>query len=272
MTFDLTQLTQHLQHFQDFPFEDAPWFCQPLPNAPIQIYDVVPSTNALVWQQIEEGAPEGTVAIALQQTAGKGQRGRQWQSAPGGLYLSMAIAPHIAATEAMQLTLMSAWGIATVLHRYGVPVQIKWLNDLVIHGRKLGGILAETRIRQGQVAHAVIGVGLNWCNPVPDPGITLRSALPQVPPESPWAIASLEAVAAIVIRGIVGGYTYWRAAGIAALIPQYEALLYNMGHPVEVAHGVCTIVGITETGGLRVKRSSGQEIQIPPGEIQLGYA
>lgn len=156
----------------------------------ISIFDRVASTNQTVWELLALGAPPGTIAIAREQTAGRGQRGRHWQSQIGGLYLSMAVAPNLAAVNAGALTMAVAWAIATGLRSVGIPVLLKWPNDLILAKRKLGGILTETRVRQGRVTKAVIGVGINWSNPVPETGINLESFLANLPKESPSNLGS----------------------------------------------------------------------------------
>lgn len=188
----------------------------------IHVFEQVDSTNTVLWQLADQGAGAGTVAIALQQTAGRGQWGRQWESALGGLYLSLLLTPQLHPEQGDQLTLCSAWGIATALKVRGVPIRLKWPNDLMIGSKKLGGILTETRIHQGLIQQAVIGMGLNWCNPTPERGInlqTLQAEHPQI------QIASLEELAAIALHGLGLGYHIWQQHGIAAILPAYEALL-----------------------------------------------
>ncbi len=103
---------------------------------------------------------------------------------------------------------------------YSLPIQLKWPNDLLLHGRKLGGILTETRLRQGQITTAVIGVGLNWTNPVPETGINLKSVLAD---QSAPAIHSLEMLAAIALQGLESGYQQWQSG--KNLLPDYLKLL-----------------------------------------------
>lgn len=187
---------------------------------PLYWFDTLASTNSTLWDLLNRGAGAGTTVIAAQQQAGRGQWGRQWQSSPGGLYLSVAVAPNLAAAQNHQLTLCSAWGIAKTLRNYSLPIQLKWPNDLLLHGRKLGGILTETRLRQGQITTAVIGVGLNWTNPVPETGINLKSVLAD---QSAPAIHSLEMLAAIALQGLESGYQQWQSG--KDLLPDYLKLL-----------------------------------------------
>jgi BirA family biotin operon repressor/biotin-[acetyl-CoA-carboxylase] ligase len=248
----------------------------------LHIFDRVGSTNQTLWELIEQGAPAGTVVIAKQQTAGRGQWGRQWVSHLGGLYLSIAIAPNISATNAPHLTLSSAWGIVAALRDRHIPALIKWPNDLILTNRKLGGILTETRVRDGKIAKAVIGLGLNWANQVPVTGINLQTFQQQNP--DPETITSIENLAAIALQGILNGYQYLQSEGIDQLLISYQELLSNIGHQIEVDKNKGEIIGVNQAGQLRVKfypktptaethlvSDAACEICYSPGTISLGY-
>lgn len=248
----------------------------------IHWFTTLPSTNQTLWQLLEQGATFPTVVIAGQQTAGRGQWGRQWQSQAGGLYLSLAIAPNLPASNSAQLTLSSAWGIATALRAYDIPVFLKWPNDLLLLGRKLGGILTETRVHQGQITKAVVGVGVNSSNTVPEPGINLQTFFAQ---QSSSTVISLEGLAAIVLQGLLWGYQCG-SQDMEAVLPSYLTLLANQGDTV-VINGISGIItGITPNGELRVCLSPDTvntasangvrsplptEIVLRPGTISLGY-
>lgn len=241
----------------------------------LHIFDSVDSTNQTLWNLLEQGAKAGDVVVATQQTAGKGQWGRQWISTSGGLYLSVAISPQLAATDAYQLTLASAWGITAQLQKCGVGVGIKWPNDLVLDGRKLGGILTETKVHAGQITQAVIGVGINWTNSVPETGINLASwqAAQNCQP-----ISCLEMLTLTVLLGIESGMECLFQEGISILLSRYSQLLTNMGDQVYLNHLPGTIIGITPQGNLRVSMDfydtetlKSSEIYVEPGTISLGY-
>jgi BirA family biotin operon repressor/biotin-[acetyl-CoA-carboxylase] ligase len=120
--------------------------------------------------------------VADQQRQGRGQRGRVWQSPPGGLWLSAAMAWPAGAAEpgcgTAPLTLAAALGLALQLEALGLSPQIKWPNDLLLHGRKLAGLLARLRLAGGRVRWAQVGLGLNGTNPVPTGAIGLGECLP----------------------------------------------------------------------------------------------
>lgn len=241
----------------------------------LHIFSSVASTNRTLWELIDQGAGAGSVVIATEQTAGRGQWGRQWVSPVGGLYVSVAITPQIAANASYQLTLASAWGIASQLREAGVNVGIKWPNDLVLQGRKLGGILTETKINRGKISQAVVGVGINWANPVPETGINLESwQADQV--DKP--ISCLETLTSKVLLGIESGMACLFQEGISILLSRYSELLVNMGDRVNVNDLSGIVVGVTPQGELRVSLETNcitdiktAELFLEPGTISLGY-
>lgn len=241
---------------------------------PLYIFDTLPSTNQTLWDLLNQGATAGTVVIAAQQTAGRGQWGRQWQSTLGGLYLSVAFTPYLQVSNSAQLTLCSAWGIARALRVYDIPVFLKWPNDLLLEGRKLGGILTETRVQQEQITKAIVGVGINWSNDVPETGITLQSFCEE---QLSLSITSLEMLAAIVLQGLHFGYQRWSEQGLESLLSSYLELLDSLGSHIIVDGNPGVITGVTPTGELRVCLNSLNsteilsEICLKPGTISLGY-
>lgn len=124
----------------------------------------VDSTNSLVKRLAAQGAREGLVVISEEQTAGRGRRGRSFQSDKGqGLYLSVLVRPEGGPEQAVELTAWTAVAVCDGIQAAcGVRPQIKWINDLVLGGKKLCGILTELCVAQdGSPAGVVIGVGIN---------------------------------------------------------------------------------------------------------------
>ncbi|MBP5971431.1 biotin--[acetyl-CoA-carboxylase] ligase [Brasilonema sp. CT11] len=255
----------------------------------LHLFETVCSTNQILWDLLAQGAEPGCVVIATEQTAGRGQWGRQWISSAGGLYLSVAIAngnkaaenttafclPKLYATNSYQLTLATAWGIAQQLRNCGVPVDIKWPNDLILVSRKLGGILTETKVHKEVITQAVIGVGLNWANPVPETGINLQ--MWQANQQTKF-VSCLETLISAVLIGIESGIQCLLQEGVNKLIYRYLELLMNIGEKVYVNNTVGTIIGVTNTGELRVRMETSElksvkisEIYLQPGTISLGY-
>ena len=121
------------------------------------------STNDLAWEAVARGTPEGFVVFAERQTAGRGQYGRRWESAPyQGLWLSVLLRPSMTLRESPQLTLLLAEAVAeTITQETGCGATIKPPNDIYVAGRKVAGILVEGRTAHDGSYVAVAGIGLN---------------------------------------------------------------------------------------------------------------
>lgn len=130
---------------------------------PLFYYDKVSSTNDVLREKAAAGAPEGCLVIAGAQTAGRGRRGKQWLSVPGkGVYLSLLLRPYWPATESPFITFFAALAVARALDRLNLgAVRLKWPNDVLIKGKKIGGVLIEPRISRGLIEFVVVGVGIN---------------------------------------------------------------------------------------------------------------
>ncbi len=235
------------------------------------IFDCLTSTNTKLWELIDNGSKLPIGAIAQEQTAGKGQWGHNWVSTKGGLYLSVALNLDLEIANYPHLVMATAWGIATILRYHNLPVTIKWSNDLILNQRKLGGIKIETRNNKNKISKAVVGVGINWRNAVPAPGINLKSYYQS---KSIKGISSLEELTAITAYGILLGSEYYSSVGIESILEQYLAILDSLGQQVNLNGSPGEVVGVTTAGKLRVKlRSPGAstEIILSPGQISLGY-
>ncbi|MBQ4381877.1 MAG: biotin--[Oscillospiraceae bacterium] len=126
-------------------------------------------TNAVLKTRAAAGEPEGTVLIAGHQTAGKGRYGREFYSPEGtGLYLSIILRPKMPAERAQLITCLAAVAAAEAIEEVsGRQTQIKWVNDLLLDGRKVAGILTEASIslETGGLDWAVLGIGFNLADP-----------------------------------------------------------------------------------------------------------
>lgn len=133
--------------------------------------DIVGSTQDEAHRLAAAGTPAGTAVIAVRQTAGRGSRGRTWESPAGGLWLSMISRP--AAGAGIELLSVRA-GLATAAALESLrglpPVELKWPNDVLLEGRKVGGILCEARWQGDTLAWVAVGIGLNVQNQAPAAG------------------------------------------------------------------------------------------------------
>jgi BirA family biotin operon repressor/biotin-[acetyl-CoA-carboxylase] ligase len=115
--------------------------------------------------------------VARRQCHGQGQRGRAWVSPAGGVWLSAAFPWPSPPAEAANLGLAAAVGLTLQLEELGLPVRIKWPNDLLLHGCKLAGLLPRLRLRGSRVRWAQVGIGLNGLNRVPPGAVSVGQAL-----------------------------------------------------------------------------------------------
>ena len=126
-------------------------------------FEEVGSTNDVAFRLATEGAPEGTVVYAESQSEGHGRRKRKWVSPGGkGIWFSLILRPGLALREIPRLYILASLAVAEAIERTtGLPVQVKWPNDLVIRGRKVGGLLIEPPGKKGILPFLILGVGIN---------------------------------------------------------------------------------------------------------------
>lgn len=225
------------------------------------------STNQLLWELWHQGYPAPLTAIAREQTAGRGQWGRRWQSQRGGLYLSLLLTLDLPASAGPHLVLLSAWGIASALAHHGIPVQLKWPNDLLLGGKKLGGIKTETKISQGRIRAGVIGLGINWANPVPPPGTSLQTYCEQ---EGIGSISDLTSLAEISLAGLTIAWQRYQWGGIDSILTGYLKFFAHQGQTLAWQGESAQIKSVTSQGELLVT-VGGQAKTIAPGAVSLGY-
>jgi BirA family biotin operon repressor/biotin-[acetyl-CoA-carboxylase] ligase len=144
-----------------------------LPGVQVRVLERCSSTNSLLLKQ---PGNDRILLAAEAQTAGRGRRGRRWHSAPGAdITFSLATTLRRPARELAALSLVAGVAVAHALRKAGLPgVALKWPNDVLVDGAKLGGILVESRAA-GPAIRAVIGIGINCRR---DPGLEARLGRP----------------------------------------------------------------------------------------------
>lgn len=130
---------------------------------PILAYERVDSTNDVVKEMALHGAPDGLCVLASSQNSGRGRRGRTWHSVPGkAVYLSILLRPPWKAGEVTWLGVLGGVAAAESVDACGVTdLLIKWPNDVLARGLKIGGVLVEPRLGEDDLAFAVMGIGIN---------------------------------------------------------------------------------------------------------------
>lgn len=236
-------------------------------------FPVTDSTNIQAKKLGEEGVPHGTLVVADAQEAGKGRRGRRWESPAGrDIYMSLLLRPELQPSSAPMLTLVMAVSVVRVLRRQtGADIRIKWPNDIVLDGKKLCGILTEMSAELGYIHYVVIGVGINVNQPefpeeIADRAVSLMQAA-----GAPVLRAPLIAE---VLREFEAYYRIFMATGdLSGMQQEYNRLLVNVGRKVRVLepgheYEGCTD-GINEKGELLVRREDGTVTAVYAGEVSV---
>ena len=233
---------------------------------PVQLLPSCTSTNDLL--KTREDAPDGMVLVTGCQTGGRGRLGRRFASPEGGVYLSILLRPEIEPQKLLHLTAMSAVAMRrAVFDCCGVEAELKWVNDLIVGGKKLCGILTEW-VGTDRV---IIGIGVN-CNTAPA----------DFPPEvRPMATSLRELTGGPVDPNALAGAMAFRLRQMsrvlltekAAWMAEYAAACVTVGKPVQLLRGdfreEAFAEGIDEDGGLIVRLKSGQRTTVNTGEVSV---
>lgn len=173
------------------------------------------STNDYLKARAQSGAPEGTVIIAKEQTAGKGRLGRSWTSPQGGAWFSLLLRPPIPAEQAGCISILIAVSLAQAIQeRWKVPTGVKWPNDLYARDRKLGGILIELNSYSDKIEWLIAGIGVNVNNEPPIqtrvPATSLSRELGKAINLEEFFDVALDAIARDYERFLLEGFEFVR--------------------------------------------------------------
>ena len=242
-------------------------------DAQLHVFSSVTSTNDLLRRDADAGAPEFTVYAAQQQTAGKGRQGRSFFSPPRtGLYLSMLFRPTIPAPELVALTPMAAVAAAEAVEQCsGQRVQIKWVNDLLLGGRKICGILAESQFSQSaKLDYTVVGIGINLATPPGGFPKELAEIAGAVFPEDTDADAVFASCAAALISALMREY---RLLSEKHYLAGYRERLCVLNRPVTVCENgterQAEAIAVDDDLRLLVRYPDGTEQWRATGEIRI---
>lgn len=248
---------------------------------PFRFLDEVGSTNDVAREWVEALAPEGATVIALSQTAGRGRFGRTWISGSGvGLWFSLVLRPDLDYPEAGMVPLAMGFGLVLALRRLGLPARLKWPNDIVVRGGKLGGILVEGTTTAGRLATAVVGVGVNWRLPALAgsfyPITGLFAELPVAVAPAVLSPPTPEDVLVALLDGLEQAYLVLKAAGPAPFIAAWPRVCAHFGRAVVCRDPAGDGPGLPALGGsllpdgsLEVLTFDGRRRQLAAGEVSL---
>lgn len=232
------------------------------------------SSNEWMKEAGEAGEPSCIAGIAEEQTAGKGRLGRTWVSPKGeNIYFSLLLRPDVEPRHAATLTLVMGLTVAQAIRETtGLPVGIKWPNDVVINHRKVCGILTEMKADPEKIEYVVIGTGINVNQT--DFAEAISSMATSLRIESGMREINRAVLLESVLRHFRENFLLFeKTEDLSGLMEAYDALLVNRGQCVRIEDpkGPYTAVskGIDETGALIVVREDGTEERISSGEVSV---
>jgi BirA family biotin operon repressor/biotin-[acetyl-CoA-carboxylase] ligase len=231
-------------------------------------YCCLTSTMEAAREEARQGAVEGTVVIADEQTAGRGRLGRSWLSPPGNIALSVVLYPRLSDLPAL-IMLASLAVVHCIKNVTGLAANIKWPNDILLNGRKVCGILIENDVQGNRVNYSIIGIGIN---------VNLRpTEFPEIGPVATSLSRELgtDVSRLSVVRSLLVEIDQLYLALLAgeSLYEEWYDNLITLGNRVTATVGQETIVGLAESvtrdGSLLLRASDGNLRQIVAGEVTL---
>ena len=231
------------------------------------------STNVQVKYLAEKGAARGTVVVAESQSAGRGRRGRKWESPAGSnLYFSLLLRENIVPEKASMLTLVMGLAVREAIAQVcGIEPKIKWPNDIVIDGRKIAGILTEMFFEEDKSAYVIIGTGINIKAQNFAPQLEDKAAFLENTCKEP---VSRETLLAKILECFEEKMSLFiKTMDLSLVRDNYNAALVNCGREVRVLDpaGEYTGIaqGINEEGELLVLRPDETLDRVYAGEVSV---
>jgi BirA family biotin operon repressor/biotin-[acetyl-CoA-carboxylase] ligase len=229
------------------------------------------STNRVAMELGYEGEPEGTVVIAEEQTAGRGRAGRAWHSERGtGLYFTLLLRPRLAPAQAPLLTMLAGLSAhAAIQAQTGLVPELKWPNDLLLNGKKIGGILTEMHAEPSAVRFVIVGIGIN-VNQEKFPA-ELASIATSLRRESGKMNYRLELLVRLLTQ-FESDYNRFLREGPAFVVERFQSVSsFAKGRRVRVDTGaesyVGTTAGLSPEGLLLVARENGSVTTVIAGDV-----
>lgn len=239
----------------------------------IHYFDLLESTNNHAKSLAVEGAPEGTLLVADQQSAGRGRMGRSWMSQPGAnLLFSLLLRPAVEPEQIFALTMVLAVSAAETLHkRTGAAARIKWPNDVYAGRGKLAGILTEIGVKGSIVEHVVLGMGLNvhWG---PEEIEELKPPATSLLLETGRSYRRTDLLVWI-LKEFESSYRRFLGGDTEPFYSRWNELSLVLGRNVTVESGQETIYGkalcIDREGALILEEGNGRQRRIICGDVSL---
>lgn len=243
-------------------------------DAEITIKDTVTSTNTLLRSAAENGAPDKTVLIANEQTEGRGRRGKSFYSpADSGIYMSILLRPDFGADKAYILTAGAAVAAVRAVKKVcGIDAGIKWVNDIMLDGKKICGILTEavTDFESGSLQYAVMGLGINISRPkggFPSEISDIASSLYS------YEVADNELKCSLAAEILNSFFDIYGHTSVERLIDEYKRYSVVIGKRIKVISAgseyFATAVDIDNDARLVVKDNEGNIHTLSSAEVSV---
>jgi len=232
----------------------------------------IDSTNRYARQLAANGAREGEIVIAEEQTQGRGRLGRRWQSPPfANIYFSVILRPRLVPADAPQITLMAAVAVAEAVDSFITQsATIKWPNDILVGGKKLAGILTEATCDPKRVDYVILGIGVNVnyrLAAMPDEIRARATSVAELTGKS----VSRESFLRRLIHDLDRCYGELEESGFALLAPRWEAHFGLRGKRVRVELLDQIVagraIGIDRDGALLVEDEQGAVKRVIAGDV-----
>ncbi|MCX7816427.1 MAG: biotin--[acetyl-CoA-carboxylase] ligase [Syntrophales bacterium] len=235
----------------------------------VHFYKSIDSTNLEAYRLALEGAPEGTVVIAEEQTKGRGRVSHSWQSPPkGNFYGSFLLRPDMPPKDAPLLTLVAGVAVAELLSSF-CAAEIKWPNDIIVKGKKICGILTEGKTTASKVEFVIIGIGINVNMVYADMPEELKSKATSLIIETGQVIDLLKLTEGLA-NGLGKWYKVFILQGFGCIKEQWEKYAKRSGR-IRATYGQETlsgnILGIDNEGCLMIQDDTGKVHKITSGDI-----
>ena len=242
-------------------------------NKDIIYYEELDSTNTTLEALAKDGAKEWTVVVADRQNAGKGRRGRQWESPKGeNIYMSILLRPDFDSSIASMITMVAAYSVALAIRDMGFgQTQIKWPNDIVLQGKKVCGILTELHLNGTDIDYVIVGVGVNVNTPIFPKELSNKATSLYLEGKQPL---KREVLLQCIVKHFEEQYAYFlQCQDLSFMKEAYERMLVNKEKEVRVLEPGkeynAYAKGITDTGELLVITPDGCEKKVYAGEVSV---
>ncbi len=234
----------------------------------------VTSTQDIAGEMARNGAEEGVVVVSERQTRGRGRKGRGWESPPlQGVYTSTILRPNLKPAQVPQIPLIAGVAVSRAIQRV-TPLQprIKWPNDIILGGKKVGGILTEMSSEIDRVNYILLGIGINVNTRTSLLPETVRSIATSLAEECGESVSRVKFVQSLLSE-LETVYDRFLASGFDAIREEWKALNNTIGSRVRVSSGGEDIEGealdIDREGFLLVRKENGDVSRVVSGDVML---